>query len=950
MTKDSWQILEAAFAEATSLKGEARAKMLAAFAADHPELGQQLRDLLAADTRDDRELAAPIASSAREFAESETDPWDNRRIDAWTIKRRIADGGMGAVFLAERSDEEYQQTAALKVMTAQLLAKDAVTRFRSERQILASLNHPNIAKLMDGGSTAEQLPYLVMEYIDGLPIDRYCDEKQLAIAERLQLFTKVCNAVDFAHRNLVVHRDLKPSNILVDKDGEPKLLDFGIAKLLESSSVQQTAFVTREGMRAMTPEYASPEQVRGEPISVASDVYALGVLLYKLMTGHSPYGVTTAVPREYEAAILEREPLRPSTVVTSPGSGAAIGENRGTSPQGLQRRLAGDLDNIVLRALQKEPQRRYATVSDFAADIGRYLAYRPVLARGDDWPYKLRKFVVRNARGLAVASAVVATVTLLTVYYTMQLADERDRANLAATQANEVTAFLTSLFESASPHESKGEPITAVDLLDQGRERIEELDEQPQLKAELMRIMASSMTAIGDLERSIPMLERVLELQEAGIPRDEIAISQTARNLAEAYRQRGELDKAENYMRRALEISTTAFGPDNSDVAYLMARLGVILFDTRVKAEEALDLEQRALAIMEANGDGETPGALDTRGNIGNALSMSGRYEEAEQMLRETVALSERLIGEMHPNTIIRRTNLCLVLIRLGEAEEAVEILEDNIERGVQVWGANYDHVAFMHRTKGSALKRLGRMRESLDSYLAAQEITRARIGGDNLTFVRNLRGTASVLVDMARYEEAEAVIGEAIGRAVAIEGDQSTDANILRGLHAQLNIDRQRYAQAESELRPLLAVRGSFSKGLDLILQRELASALSAQDKFEEAEQLILEAIAGQEEIAGDNNPVSLPFYGVAAELYRRKGELQSSLDYGEQIAAIIGSSPHPLAWAGAMALTQYGHTLLALGRGGEARKVFDQAENVLRATFGDTDPRVAGIPKPDT
>ena len=941
MTNSDWRILEAAFAEATSLEGDTRVSMLAKFSAEHPDLEQQLLNLLAADSADDISLAEPIASSAKVFADEATDLWENRRIGAWTIKHRIADGGMGAVFLAERSDDEYQQTVALKIMTAQLLAKDAVTRFRVERQILASLSHPNIAKLIDGGSTDENLPYLVLEYVDGLPIDQYCDEHQLSIPERLRLFMKVCKAVDFAHRNLVVHRDLKPNNILVDTSGEPKLLDFGIAKLLESSSVQQTMAVTREGARAMTPEYASPEQVRGEPISVATDVYALGVLLYRLMTGQSPYGVSTAVPREYEAAILDNEPLRPSTVVTSPDTDPTVVASRSTSPQRLQRHLVGDLDNIVLHALQKEPERRYATANELSTDIGRYLAHLPVVARGDDWPYKVRKFLVRNARSLAITTVVVASIAALTVYYTVKLADERDRANLAATQSSEVATFLTGLFESASPHEAKGEAITAVELLEQGRERIEELDEQPQLKAELMRIMASSMTAIGDLERSIPMLERVLALKEAAVPRDESSISQTTHNLSEAYRQLGDFEKAEHYSRRTLEIAMALFGPDNSNVAYVMARLGVILFDA-ARTDEALDLEQRALTIMIANGDGESADALDTRGNISNTLARLGRYREAEQILRETITLSDQVIGESHPNTIIRRTNLCLILIRLGDSDEAVSILEENIPRGIKVWGPDYYHVAYMLRTKASALKRLGRMQESLDAYREAQEITRTRNGEDNMVYVGNLRGTAGVLMDLARYDEAGSLLDEALAKAIEFRGEQSTDADVLRLQLAQLAADRKQFAQAESELRPLLLAPDSFSKANFLILKREMAHALSVQGKFEEAEALLLEVITGQEETTGDNNSVNLPTYGIAAQLYRQKGALNESLAYGERIQAIIDSEPKPLTWAGALALIEVGHTLAVLGRDDEAEKIFDRANAVLRATFGDADPRV--------
>lgn len=510
MTGDTWSKIEAAFQEAITLQGDARESFVADFAENDPELGQQLRDLLAADASNEDLLIGPVKAGVESLSAGSGDPWIGREVGTWTITQRLAGGGMGAVFLAERADQQYAQTVAVKVMAAQLLSTDAVSRFKSERQILANLKHPFVAQLIDGGSTDDGLPFLVMEYVEGLPVDLHCDEHQLGIDARLELFRKVCAAVDYAHRNLVVHRDLKPSNILIDTNGNPKLLDFGIAKLLEVGTYSNTIAMTREGTRAMTPEYASPEQVRGEPISVATDVYALGVLLFRLMTGQSPYGRSLTTPLEYEQAILEQDPRRPSTVVTQPDTEAGIVTSRSTSTERLRKRLAGDLDNIVLRTLQKDPERRYPSASALSEDIRRYLRHEPVEARGDDWVYKARKFAVRHARGLTVAVLVVLSSTLMTTYYTLRLATERDRANLAAAQATEVSTFLTGLFESASPHESQGEAVTAIDLLEQGVTKIDQLEAQPTLLAELRRIMGSSMTALGYTDRSRQMLEQAL--------------------------------------------------------------------------------------------------------------------------------------------------------------------------------------------------------------------------------------------------------------------------------------------------------------------------------------------------------------------------------------------------------------------------------------------------------
>lgn len=835
MSKQDWNILQAAFASAAVMLGEARNAFIDKFAAAHPHLQQDLLDLLRADERGDEILSDPIAATASEFADGAVDPWLGRQVGHWTIKRRIGAGGMGAVFLAERADNQYSQTAAIKIMTAQLLADDAILRFRAERQILANLNHPNIAKLIDGGSSDDGLPYLVLEYIEGLPIDQYCDQHRFSVDNRLRLVQKVCAAVDYAHRNLVVHRDLKPSNILVDGSGEPKLLDFGIAKLLEAGSYQQTVAVTREGARAMTPEYASPEQVRGECVTVATDIYALGILMYKLLTGASPYGSAASTPREYEAAILENEPLRPSTVVTN--TGAAVGDQRGTSPDRLSKHLLGDIDNIVLKALQKNPQRRYATASKLADDIRRYLKHEPVEARGDGWAYKSRKFVIRNAKGLSIAATVILTLAVLVLFYTLRLADERDRANLAAHQANEVSNFLTELFQSASPHQSKGDQVTAIDLLQQGRERIDALDGQPVLQAELMRIMANSTTSLGELDLAIEMLERVLELQEAQQPRNDISISQTTHNLAEALRQSGRFDEAEHYSRRTLAVAEKEFGANHSNTARVMGRLGVILYDAR-KVDQAIELEQRALNILNANGDAETASAIDVRGNIVNALSWDGRYAEAEMLSRETIALSEKVDGDLHPNTIIRRSNLGLVLLKLGKAQEALALFEKCLADAAKVWPEDYAQVDFMMVNKAMALHDLGRMQESLEQYRAAAGIVKDRDGMDNLSFISRKHGEGIVLLDMDDFEAADAILNDALSRANSLGDRGAVRAARIRFSLGRLENRRQNLAAAEAHLRAALAHADKLSAASNLKLQTELADVRGKRGRIVEQDQ----------------------------------------------------------------------------------------------------------------
>ncbi|MGH9162450.1 MAG: serine/threonine-protein kinase, partial [Vicinamibacteraceae bacterium] len=379
------------------------------------------------------------------------------RLGPYAIVKEIGHGGMGAVYLAERQDGQFEQRVALKLLEHDTTRASVVQRFEQERRILAALNHPGIARLFDGGATSDGRPYFVMEYVDGMPIDRYCDDRRLTVDQRLRLFTKVGEAVQHAHRNLVVHRDLKPSNILVTANGEVKLLDFGIAKVLDAGVAHASAAHTNT--RVMTPAYASPEQLRGETVTTASDIYQLGLLLYELLTGRRPYGRYERTPHELERAISETAPLPPSTAVTGgdtsrdrrtgpvadgEGSFPEIASRRGgTTPERLRRRLSGDLDTMVLMALRKEPERRYATVAQMTEDVLRHLSGLPVRARPDTLGYRTSKFVRRHARAVAGVAAALILVVGIAGYYTTRLAVARDRARLEAEKAAQVSQILT---------------------------------------------------------------------------------------------------------------------------------------------------------------------------------------------------------------------------------------------------------------------------------------------------------------------------------------------------------------------------------------------------------------------------------------------------------------------------------------------------------------------------
>src|SRR5258708_786148 len=430
------------------------------------------------------------------------------RIGAYGVVRPLGVGGMGEGFLAERADAEFEQQVAIKVVYGGAIARNVQSRLRIERQILGELDHPNIAHLLDGGSLPDGTAYIVMEYVDGMPIDAFCDSNRLDIVARLKLFQTVCAAVHYAHQNLIVHRDLKPSNILVTAPGVPKLLDFGIAKLLdERQAGHHTLAVTHADIRVMTPDHASPEQVRGHAITTSSDVYVLGVLLYRLLAGTGPFFIPSMRLADIERAICEKDPPLPSHAVSMDDSADACGiaDARGTGAHRLRRILRGDLDNIVIMAMRKEPERRYGSAQQMASDIQRYLEGKPVIARRDTMSYRTAKFVSRHwlpvTAGVSAAFLILAFATT-TYVQSLRIAAERDRvaqqrglAERERVRAEEVSSFLVNLFKLSDPEENRGNQVTARQFLAQRPKRFPpRLTDQPQTHPPLLPTSAALLT------------------------------------------------------------------------------------------------------------------------------------------------------------------------------------------------------------------------------------------------------------------------------------------------------------------------------------------------------------------------------------------------------------------------------------------------------------------------
>src|ERR1700722_13816674 len=529
------------------------------------------------------------------------------RIGPYRILRTLGVGGMGEVYLAERADAEFEQLVAIKVVYGSL--RGIQSRLKFERQILAQLDHPNIAHLLDGGSLPDGTAYMVMEYVDGVPIDAYCDSNRLDIVARLKLFQTVCAAVHYAHQNLIVHRDLKPSNILVTAAGVPKLLDFGIAKLLdERQAGHHTLTVTHADIRIMTPDHASPEQVRGQAITTSSDVYVLGVLLYRLLTGTGPFFIPSMRLTDIERAICEKDPLLPSqavNVVDSPEA-CGIADARGAGAHRLRRILRGDLDTIVIMAMRKEPERRYASAQQMASDIQRYLEGKPVIARRDTMSYRTAKFVRRHWLPVTASVSVVFLIIAFaatTYEQSLRIAAERDRvteqramAERERTRAEEVSSFLVNLFKLSDPQENRGNQVTARELLDSGAKRLQsELQDQPATKAALLSTVGAVYDSLGQYREALPILTESLTLQPQA--RDQTRIT-TLLELGFARWNAGDLNGAEAPLQEALHISQNNYGAVSQESGRSLWALAQLRYQ-QGRFTEAKELYNHGLGILE---------------------------------------------------------------------------------------------------------------------------------------------------------------------------------------------------------------------------------------------------------------------------------------------------------------------------------------------------------------
>lgn len=698
-------------------------------------------------------------------------------IGPYRIVRSLGQGGMGEVFLAERADAQFEQLVAIKLVRRGLLSRHVQGRLRQERQILASLDHPNIARLYDGGTTTDGTPYIVMEYIDGQRIDLYCDEQNLTIEQRLRLFMTVCSAVHRAHQNLIVHRDLKPSNILVTSNGEPKLLDFGIAKLLDERDMMHTMAVTHADMRVMTPDHASPEQIRGDVVTTASDIYVLGVLLYELLCGYRPFAPQGNRMTELERAICEDPPHPLNIAITAANSSSASGveslaAQRSTSVAKLRRILGGDLNNIVMMAMRKEPERRYSSVEQFVADIEHYLTNMPVVARADTWVYRTRKFVRRHTVVFAMSTALVSLLigfSATTYLQSERISHERDvaqaereRAEDERERAEAVSTFLIDSFRLADPSQSRGKDITAREILDNGAHRIvRELSIQPALQATLLDTIGTVYLGLGLPTEAQPLVEQGLSIRRQLDPAS-ADVASSLRNLNLVYEKKGDWTTAEKLARESLALNMKLTGDRSLETAGSQCALAFVL---RKKNElgAAETYFERCLNIRtELLGRNHelVAAPLD---NLALIAKQRNDYVHAEKLLREALEIARVSLGEDHPQYIYYLRHVAELMEVQNDTTSAETLYRRSLELCGRVFGPEHPETIDAMSSIGTFFAETGRLDEAepmLRDALAADRRIRpqqhAYIGND-------LENLGQLAFKRRQYEEASSRLREAL-------------------------------------------------------------------------------------------------------------------------------------------------------------------------------------------
>jgi serine/threonine-protein kinase len=829
MDSARWQRIQDLFHEAAALPEVERPQFLKAACGPDEGLAAEVQALLDEDARGGSLLDRGVAQAAQQVLAGAAPLPAPRELGPYRIRRVLGEGGMGVVYLAER--EDLGSVAAIKILRDAWMSPARRARFVTEQRTLAQLNHPSIARLYDADTLPDGTPWFAMEYVEGLPLTQYCEQRGCTIEARLELFRAVCEAVQHAHLHAVIHRDLKPSNILVRSDGSVRLLDFGIAKQLDRFDTP--ADQTRTGLRLMTPAYAAPEQIRGERVGIYTDVYALGVILYELLAGRLPFDLANRSPGEAEAMIAGSEPERPSML------------GRRLHPR--DRASWTDLDVLCLTAMHKDPQRRYRSVEALIRDIDHYRQGAPLEARPDTFGYRLGKFVRRNRRAVAATTAVVVLIAVLVVFFTVRLARARTAALAEAARTQRIQRFMQNLFQGGDKDAGPADDLRVVTLIDRGVQEARNLTGEPEVQAEMYQTLGDIYQKLGNLERAESLLSLALEQRRAlfGPRHAKVAESLVAIGLLRA--DQAKLEEAERLVREGLDLSTRTLAADHPAVAAATDALGKVL-EERGAYDRAVEVLEEAVRLRSASGQ-TTPELAASLYELANTHFYAGRYAESESLNQRALNIYRQIHGERHPL-------VSDVLINLGAIQ---------FERG--------------------------RYAEAEKFYRQALDITQSWYGKDHYRAASNLTMLGRSLVFQKRYDEAAGLVEQALAIQERVYGPVHPRVASTTNELGTIALQRGNLGEAEARYRRMAEIyRAIYRDGHYLIgtAVSNLGSVYTARKEYSGAERLFREAVGIYEKTlpAGHlNTGIARIKLGRTLVRQRRYPEAESHLLAGYEI-----------------------------------------------------------------
>ena len=781
-----WERVQDLFHRVAELGEVERITFLENLTGDDAGLAPDVRSLLEEDARDsliDRDLSSVAADVVAH--DSALDSIPQHTFGAYHILRVLGEGGMGVVYLAERDD--LKSKAAVKILRDAWLSPARRERFVSEQKNLARLEHRSIARLYDSGTLADGTPWFVMEHVEGASITEYCRAKSCTLRERLALFREVCEAVQYAHTNLIVHRDLKPSNILVREDGSVKLLDFGISKQLTATG--DATEQTRTAVRMMTPAYAAPEQIRGEPAGLHTDIYALGVILYELLVGRLPFDLTGHSPAEAERILLERDPERPSAAarrmkIVSPNSAPSIGRSEWS-----------DLDVLCATAMHKEPERRYRTVEALIRDVDHFSGQEPLEARSDSTAYRFGKFARRNRAALSAAAAVILAVVSLTTFYTVRLADARDSALAEASRSERLRQFTVNLLQGGDDEVGPADSLRVVSLIDRGVQEARSLGHEPELQAQMFSSLGAIYRQLGKLEQADTLLRLSLRQQQAMFKADHDDIAHTLVQLGMVMNARAEYDSAEVLVARGLEMRKRLLPADHPAVARATAQLGQVL-------EESGNYD-RAIAVLDEGMRNHSLRAVTTpevgamMTELANAHFYKGNYAKSDTLNRAVLAIDRRIRGPSHPSVADDLINLGAIQFEFGNFKEAERFYREGLEITRPWYGNNHPATAANLTMLGRALVSQQRLDEGAEVLTEAVAINERAFGPVHPRVASALNELGRVAQQQGRLDEAEANFRRMASIYRTVHNDKHYVIGVALSNIAGVMKDRKKYGEA---------------------------------------------------------------------------------------------------------------------------------------------------------